>query len=188
MTFSGKSRFFIEVQEHDATDMPDVRDKLIVELAKKTGVGLVATNDVHFLNEEDYEAHDALCCINTGKKVSDEPERLKYPPSVYLKSADQMRELFADVPQACDNTLKIAERCNVELDLSSRACAGLYACGRQYAGGIPDEAGVCRGEETYGKVTEEIKQRIERELSVIEGKGFSSYFLIAGIFVILPAK
>ncbi|MBL7215593.1 MAG: DNA polymerase III subunit alpha [Phycisphaerae bacterium] len=182
----GTERFFIEVQEHDATDMPDVRGKLI-DLAKKNGVGLVATNDVHFLNEEDFEAHDALCCINTGKKVN-EPERLKYPPSVYLKSAEEMRQLFADVPEACDNTLKIAERCNVELDLTSRH-APVYT---PADGSTPEEyltKLVYEGaKKRYGKVTDEIKQRIERELSVIEGKGFSSYFLICWDFCDFASK
>ncbi len=182
----GPERFFIEVQEHDATDMPDVRDKLI-ELAKKNGVGLVATNDVHFLNEADYEAHDALCCINTGKKVT-EPDRMKYPTSVYLKSSDQMRQLFADVPEACDNTLKIAERCNVDLDLTSRH-APVYT---PADGSTPEEfltKLVYEGaKKRYGKVTDEIKQRIERELGVIEGKGFSSYFLICWDFCDFASK
>ncbi len=176
----GDQRFFIEIQEHDDPDHPDVRDKLI-DLARSKGVGLIATNDVHFLNREDYEAHDALCCINTGKKVSD-AERMKYPPSVYLKSADQMRELFADVPEACDNTLMIAERCNVELDLASRH-APVYtppdgSAAEDYLTRLVYDGAKRR----YGTVTDEIKQRIERELSVIEGKGFSSYFLICWDF------
>ncbi len=176
----GKDRFFIEVQEHDGVDHPDVRDKLI-ELARKMDVPLVATNDVHFLNEADYEAHDALCCINTGKKVSDS-ERMKYPTSVYLKSAEEMRQLFSDVPDACDNTLKIAERCNVELDLTSRH-APVY---RPADGSTPEDflqRQVYEGaRKKYGKLTDEITQRIERELSVISGKGFASYFLIVWDF------
>ena len=97
---------------------PDVSPALI-DLAQKMGVPMVVTNDVHFLRADDYEAHNALCCISTGKKVTD-PTRMTYPPDVYLKSSEQMRALFAHVEEACDNTLWIAERCNVEIDLKSR--------------------------------------------------------------------
>ncbi|MCI0498486.1 MAG: DNA polymerase III subunit alpha [Planctomycetales bacterium] len=176
----GTDRFFLEIQEHDGNEYPDLRSKM-VELAKEMGVSLVATNDVHFLNEDDFEAHDALCCINTGKKIID-PDRLKYPPSAYLKSPRQMRELFADVPEACDNTLRIAERCTVELDLKSRH-APVY---RPQDGSTPEDflrKRVYEGaKKKYGKITGEIEQRIERELSVISGKGFASYFLIVWDF------
>ncbi|GAJ22965.1 unnamed protein product, partial [marine sediment metagenome] len=113
----GPDRFFIEIQEHENDD-PNVRQALI-DLAKKMGLGLVATNDVHFLQAEDYEAHNCLCCISTGKNA-DDPNRMIYPSDVYLKTPEQMHQLFADVPQACDNTVVIADRCNVELDLKRR--------------------------------------------------------------------
>jgi DNA polymerase-3 subunit alpha len=114
----GAERFFLEIQQHEGDDSPHVRP-MMIELAQRKGVGLVVTNDVHFLNADDYEAHNALCCISTGKKVTD-PDRMTYPPSVYLKSPDEMRSMFLDIPEACDNTLAIAARCNVELDLKSR--------------------------------------------------------------------
>ncbi len=175
-----KDHYYLEVQDHGDEDHAQVRAR-IVELARKMDVQLVATNDAHFLNKEDYEAHDALCCINTGKKVN-EPERMKYPPSVYLKSPEEMRELFADVPQACDNTLKIAERCNVEIELGAQH-APVY---HPEDGSTPEdflERLVYEGaKKKYGKVTEEVDQRIKRELSVISGKGFASYFLIVWDF------
>ena len=176
----GKDRYFLELQDHGDEDHAQIRDK-IIDLARAMDVGLVATNDVHFLNEEDFEAHDALCCINTGKKVTD-AERMKYPPTVFLKSAEQMRELFADVPEACDNTLKIAERCNVEIELGAQH-APVY---HPEDGSTPEDflkRLVYEGAKTkYGKITDEIEQRIERELSVISGKGFASYFLICWDF------
>ena len=176
----GPERFFLEIQQHDDDEHPELMGKMI-ELAGEMGVGLVATNDVHFLNEDDFEAHDALCCINTGKKITD-PDRMTYPPSVFLKSPDQMRQLFSEVPESCDNTLKIAERCNVELDLTSRH-APVY---RPEDGSAPEDflkRRVYEGaKKKYGKVTDEIEQRIERELSVISGKGFASYFLIVWDF------
>ena len=178
----GPERFFMELQHHESPDdtMPDVRAPMI-DLAREMGVGMIVTNDVHFLDADDYEAHNALCCISTGKLVTD-GTRMIYPPDVYLKSPDEMRQMFADVPEACDNTLAIAERCNVELDLS-RQHAPVYV--------PPDKSTpeeyltrlVMKGaRELYGTVTPEIQERIDRELEVIEGKGFSSYFLIVWDF------
>ncbi len=176
----GPERFFIEIQEHEDTDMPHVRDKLI-DLAKKMGVGLVATNDVHFLSAEDHEAHDVLCCISTGKRTTDD-DRMQYPPDVYLKSSDEMRGLFSDVPQACDNTLAIAERCNIKLDLKSRHAPNFVP----EDGSSPEECltKLCYegAKKRYGKITPQIKERLDRELEVIESKGFSSYFLIVWDF------
>jgi len=176
----GTERFFIEIQEHQGTDAPNVRDELI-DLAQKMGVGLVATNDVHFLNADDREAHDVLCCLSTGKKITDE-DRMRYPPDVYLKSSDEMRTLFADVPEACDNTLAIAERCNVKLDLKTRHAPKFVP----QDGSSPEEylTKLCNSgaKKRYGKITPPIKERLNRELEVIESKGFSSYFLIVWDF------
>ncbi|UCD51248.1 MAG: DNA polymerase III subunit alpha, partial [Phycisphaerales bacterium] len=178
----GSDRFFIEIQQHESPDdtMPDVRQPLI-DLANEMGIGMIVTNDVHFLDAEDYEAHNALCCISTGKLITDE-SRMMYPPDVYLKSPEQMRQMFPDIPEACDNTLAIAERCNVELDLSTRH-APVY---RPPANVTPEDyltRLVMEGaNRLYGEITPEIQERIDRELEVIEGKGFSSYFLIVWDF------
>jgi DNA polymerase-3 subunit alpha len=171
----GKDNYFIEIQNHGDDDK-DIRDGLI-ELAKKKGVELVAANDVHFLDENDYEAHNCLCCISTGK-TTDDPTRMIYPESVFFKSPEQMRQLFADVPQACDNTLKIAERCNIEIDLSTRHAPRFNPPDGKTPEDFLTELCYEGAKQRYGEITDEIKQRIERELDVIEGKGFSSYFLI----------
>ena len=172
----GHDRFFIELQEHDDPDIPDVRGQLI-ELANEMGIGLVATNDVHFLNEDDYNAHDALTCISTGKLVTDE-NRMKYPKDVYLKSSEEMRELFGDVPEACDNTLAIAERCNIDIDLKSRHAPSFTPEDGSSAEDFLTKICYEGAKKRYKKITPEIRKRIDRELEVIEGKGFSSYFLI----------
>ena len=178
----GPDRFFIEIQQHEDIDgsMPDVRQPLI-DLAKEMGLGTVVTNDVHFLDAEDYEAHGALCCISTGKLITDET-RLVYPPDVYLKSPEQMRELFADIPEACDNTLAIAERCNVEMDLTSRHAPVYIPPDKSTAEDYLTRLVMKGAKELYGEITPEIQERIDRELEVIEGKGFSSYFLIVWDF------
>jgi DNA polymerase III subunit alpha len=176
----GKDHFFIEIQEHENSDAPQVRNELIT-LADELGIELVATNDVHFLREDDHEAHDALTCISTGKRVFDE-NRMKYPTDVYLKTSSEMRGTFSDVPQACDNTIKIAERCNVKLDLKSRHAPKYIPTD----GSTPEEfltrIAYEGAKKRYGKITTEVKERLDRELEVIEGKGFSSYFLIVWDF------
>ncbi|RKY23256.1 MAG: DNA polymerase III subunit alpha [Planctomycetota bacterium] len=175
----GHDRFFIEIQRHEGDGTDTTR--ALFDLAEKMGLGLVATNDVHFLQEDDYEAHNCLCCIGTGKNA-DDPNRMIYPKDVYLKSPEQMRSLFADIPEGCDNTLAIAGRCNVELDLKHH-----HAPHFQPADDSTPEEFLTRlcyegAKQRYGKVTEQIKSRLDRELSVIESKGFASYFLIVWDF------
>src|SRR3954462_2755604 len=113
----GPDRFYIEVQNH-IKEQNEVNPEL-AELAKKTGVGLVATNDVHFLTKDDHFAHDVLCCISMGRLVSDEG-RLKYPKELYLKSADEMVEALGQYDQAIENTTRIAAMCDLRLDFSKR--------------------------------------------------------------------
>ena len=188
----GPERFFVEIQSHEGDD-PNIC-KGLVDLANKLGVGLVATNDVHFLAEDDHEAHNCLCAISTGKKASD-PDRLIYPADVFLKSPEQMRHLFPDWPQACDNTLTIAQRCNVEIDLKHRHAPRFHPAD----GSTPEQflTKLCyeKAQQIYGpstslgavslsnrKIDGKIKERLDRELNVIESKGFASYFLIVWDF------
>jgi DNA polymerase-3 subunit alpha len=175
----GPERFFIELQSHQGDD-PRVREGLI-ELAEEMGIGLVATNDVHFLEADDHEAHNCLCSISTGKRA-DDPDRMIYPPDVYLKSSAEMRELFPEASQACDNTLAIAERCNVELDLKTQHAPRF----RPPDGSTPEDylTALCRAgaEKRYDTITPPVQERLDRELGVIESKGFASYFLIVWDF------
>ncbi|OHB59936.1 MAG: DNA polymerase III subunit alpha [Planctomycetes bacterium RBG_13_46_10] len=175
----GQDRFFIEIQIHQDDD-PNVRQGLI-DLAQKMGLGLVATNDVHFLQEDDHEAHNCLCAISTGKRA-DAPDRMIYPLDVYLKSPQEMRQLFAESEEACDNTITIANRCNIELDLKER-----HAPRFEPPDNIPAEEFLTKlcyegAQQRYGKITDSIKERLDRELHVIESKGFASYFLIVWDF------
>jgi DNA polymerase-3 subunit alpha len=175
----GEDRFFIELQRHEGDD-PNVNEGLI-ELAKKLGVGTVATNDVHFLQEDDHEAHNCLCAIATSKRA-DDPSRLIYPSDVYLKSPKEMRKLFAEAGEACDNTKLIAERCNVEIDLKTRHAPRF----EPEDGSTPEkfltEKCYEGARKLYGEITDDIKARLDRELEVIESKGFASYFLIVWDF------
>jgi len=203
----GPDRFFIEIQKtedrgqraedrgqrlmDDGRGVTDERRvssiepreirQALIDLAKKMGLGLIATNDVHFLEADDHEAHNCLCCISTGKNA-DDPNRMIYPKGVYLKSPEQMRQLFAETAEACDNTLTIARRCNVELDLKSRHAPHF----KPPDGSSPEEfltkLVLGGAKQRYGKITDEIKKRLDRELDVIESKGFASYFLIVWDF------
>jgi DNA polymerase-3 subunit alpha len=141
----------------------------------------VATNDVHFLQEDDHEAHNCLCAISTGKRA-DDPDRMIYPSDVYLKSPDEMRRLFAEVEEACDNTLAIAERCNMELDLKTRHAPRFEPPDEKTPEDYLTEICYEGAKERYGEISGEIKERLDRELKVIESKGFASYFLIVWDF------
>jgi DNA polymerase-3 subunit alpha len=175
----GPDRFFIEIQKHEG-DNPNILQGLI-DLAKKKGLGLVATNDVHFLEQDDHEAHNCLCAISTGKR-SDDPSRMIYPSDVYLKSPDEMRMLFTETIEACDNTPAIAERCNVEIDLKTRHAPRF----EPPDGSTPEKflIKLCYegAKKRYNEITGQIKDRLDRELNVIESKGFASYFLIVWDF------
>ncbi|MHC4726062.1 MAG: DNA polymerase III subunit alpha, partial [Planctomycetota bacterium] len=175
----GPERFFIEIQQHEG-DHPDITEGL-TDLAKKMGIGTVATNDVHFLTEDDHEAHNCLCAISTGKRA-DDPSRMIYPSDVYLKSPKEMRQLFIKAVEACDNTTAIAERCNVEIDLKKRHAPHF----EPPEGSTPEDFLTERcyegAKKLYGEITDEIKSRLDHELEVIESKGFASYFLIVWDF------
>jgi DNA polymerase-3 subunit alpha len=111
----GENNFFLELQDHGMREEKLV-DEEIINLSRETGIPLVATNDAHYLKREDAKIHDVLLCIQTGKKVDDE-DRMKFPTDeFYIKSYDEMKEIFGNVEEALDNTVKIGKRCNVTLD------------------------------------------------------------------------
>src|SRR5213082_1395527 len=110
----GAENFFIELHDHGMDEQRKCNSAL-PQIARDLGIGLVAANDVHFLRRDDHDAHDVMLCIGTGKMVADE-SRMKYAPELYFKSPEEMREVFRDFPQAIENTLKIGERCNLDLE------------------------------------------------------------------------
>ncbi len=189
----GKGNYFLELQDHGIAAQRTVNAGLI-RISQETGIELIATNDVHYTFKEDAEPHDILLCIQTGKKVQD-ADRMRYEGGqYYLKSEEEMRELFKSVPQAIDNTQKIAERCNVEIEfgryklprfavpkgftaeqyLRKLCYEGIEA---RYPGAYNSEDGGC---ERYGI---NIHDRLEYELGTIESMGFVEYFLIVSDFI-----
>ncbi|MCK6456241.1 MAG: DNA polymerase III subunit alpha [Phycisphaerae bacterium] len=178
----GADRFFIELQDHGLPEQQQINPELI-DIARRLGIGIVATNDVHYLTKDDAEAHDVLCCISTGKLVSDE-NRLKFPSDeYYLKSPEEMRVRFASTPEAIDNALAIANRCNVDLDFSTRHTPVYRPPGGQSPDRYLRELVMKGARERYGEISAEIAERIDYELEVIQSKGFASYFLIVWDFV-----
>jgi DNA polymerase III subunit alpha len=196
----GPDRFFIEVQKHIKEQ--DIVNPELADLANRLGCGIVGTNDVHFLNKEDHFAHDVLCCISMGRLVNEE-NRLKYPTELYLKSPQEMKEAIGSFNGAMDNTVRVAQMCNLDLDFSKKY-APVYKVPKEKldeqftvrfigADGQPtkqdDEIYLRQLCESglvwrYGttEVDPAVRQRLEYELSVIVKKSFCSYFLIVWDF------
>jgi DNA polymerase-3 subunit alpha len=175
----GKDNFFIEIQDHGIAEQHQT-NPLLLELAKKIGAPLLATNDTHYTHREDHEAHDALLCVQTGCTIAD-PNRFKFEGTEhYLKSAQEMRYLFREVPAACDNTLWIAERAEIDIPFGNSVLPHF-----PIPEGFADDGDYLRdlaykgAHERWGeKLPKSVTQRLDYELEVIGGMGFSSYFLI----------
>jgi DNA polymerase-3 subunit alpha len=178
----GPDRFFIEVQNQGLAEQDQV-NPLLVDLAAQLGVGLVGTNDVHFLRREDKPAHEVLTCISTGKTLA-EGGALTYSPELFLKSPSEMRLALVAWPQAADNTLKIAEMCEARLAFGRKHLPVFHtpdgSSAKEYLARLALEA---LNRKFAGSASEEYVRRLRRELNVIEAKGYSSYLLIVHDFV-----
>ncbi len=179
----GESNVYLEMQETGIAELAEVNPRM-VELAARTGLKLVATNDVHYLREGDATAHDVLLCIQTGSRLSEE-NRLRFnSQEFYFKSGEEMRAAFPDHPGALASTLEVADRCNVHIALDEMLIPH-FPVPEGY-----DEASYLREQcekgliRRYGDaVTPEIRERLENELAVVEKMGFPPYFLIVWDFV-----
>ncbi len=178
----GKDNYFLELQDHGLPEQKSVNASLL-RLSKELGIGLVATNDVHYINAEDAVAHDILLCIQTNKKVTDE-NRMRYEGGqFYLKSEEEMRALFPYAEEALDNTAKIAKRCNVNIEFGVTKLPKFDVPDGydsfSYLNHLCDEGFKKRYPEDDGSVYE----RLEYELGVIHDMGFVDYFLIVWDFI-----
>jgi len=174
----GEGNFYLEIQDHG---IPEEKTALagLVDIANKTGIPLVATNDAHYLKHEHADSHEALLCISTGKTLDDENRMKMGTDQIYLKTPDEMKALFSDYPEAIANTVAIAERCEVEIS------TGTYHPVRfdvpaDFEGNTDDylahltEIGL---RDRYGDDAEKHRGRMEYELGIIKTMGFSDYFL-----------
>src|SRR6266403_1162917 len=190
----GAENFFMEMHDHGMEEQRQC-NRCLPQIAKDIGVGLVAANDVHFLRRSDHDAHDVMLCIGTGKMVSDE-QRLRYLPELYLKSPEEMREIFKDFPDAIANTLAIAERCHLEIELgkskypeypvpegTTREAYLRELCAKGLAERYGERAGNDPPPPGSGVAGNQLRERLDYELSVLEKTGFVSYILIVWDFI-----
>ena len=178
----GPEDFYIEIQDHGMDWEQEVTGKLI-ELARDLDLPLVATNDGHYTRREDAQAHDVLLCIQTNSNVNDSNRMRMEEDAFYLRSADEMWEKFAHLPEALTNTMKIAEQCNVELALDQRILPHFEVPDGHDARSYLHEVCVAGLEKLYPNADAPARERLEYELGVIGDMGFSSYLLIAADFV-----
>ena len=178
----GQGNFYLELQDHGLTEQQRVNREL-VQISKETGIPLVATNDVHYINKEDAIVHDVLLCIQTGKTI-DDTDRMKFPSNeFYLKSYDEMEIIFNHVEDALINTVKIGERCNVEIDFDTLHLPS-YQIPKGYTKVEYLKKLCIEGlEKRYETITPAIEERFDYEFNTIVDMGYTDYFLIVWDFI-----
>ncbi len=178
----GRENFFLELQDHELEEEHTVNIEL-KRLANKYGLGLVATNDSHYVRREDAEAQDVLLCIQTTSTV-DDPKRMKFPnDQFYLKSEAEMREKFADCPETLENTSKIAARCNVELSFGNLLLPEFPIPDGMTADAYLRQLCLEGMAAHYPQPTQAVWSRLEYELDIIHKMGYDCYFLIVWDFI-----
>ncbi|MCK4296680.1 MAG: DNA polymerase III subunit alpha, partial [Candidatus Marinimicrobia bacterium] len=180
-----EDRFYLEVQNHGLKEESIWRD-VAKRMSLELGIPRIATNDTHYTRQEHWEAHDAHFCLGIGKEVRD-PDRLRYdPPEYWIKSQEEMAALFPDDNEVLENTIKIAESCDLEIEIGKNHLPS-FPIPEGFNKANPDDylAQLVRNgiEFRYENVTDEIKERAEYELSVIKQMGFAGYFLIVQDFI-----
>lgn len=181
-TIFGKGNFFLELQDHGIPMQKTVNQGLL-RMSRELGIDLVATNDIHYILAEDAVPHDILLCIQTGKRVTDE-NRMRYEGGqYYCKSEEEMRALFPYAQEAIDNTHKIAQRCNVEIEFGVTKLPKYEVPEGYDSWGYLNK--LCLGgmEKRYPKDDGTLKKRLEYELDVIHNMGYVDYFLIVWDFI-----
>ena len=173
----GRGNYFLELQDHGIPEQQLVNQQLM-RLHQETGIELVATNDAHYTYAQDAAAHDILLCIQTAKKLDDE-DRMRYEGGqYYVKSPEEMAELFPYAPEALENTHKIAMRCNVDIEFGVTKLPK-YDVPQGYTSWEYLNKLCQEGlERLYSPVTKELQERLQYELDTISNMGYVDYFLI----------
>ena len=178
----GDGNFYLEIQDHGIHEQK-LTNPQIIRIANETGIPLVATNDVHYTNADDYKTHKVLLCVQTGSKITEDSPLEFKTNEFYLKSAEQMAELFPEVPEAISNTNIIADKCNLEFEFGNIKLPRFDIGERDHADYFREKCyeGLYR---IFGQnVSCEYKERLDYELSVINRMGYVDYFLIVADFV-----
>ncbi len=183
----GKDNFYLELQNHPNLEGQDKVNKALINFSRELNIPLVATNDIHYLNKEDDEAQDVLLCLQTKKKKDDRDRMTMVGDDYSFKGVKEMIEAFKDVPEAISNTQKIADDCNLEIELGKIQLPYFNTPENQniddYIYKLCRDGLVVRYGKTYEKIDLAIKERMDYELSVIKKMGWPSYFLIVSDFV-----
>ena len=174
----GAENFYLEIMDHGIDIETRVKADLL-KLGKEIGLPLLATNDLHYTNHEDAASHEALLCVQSGSTLAD-PKRFKFENNeFYLKSAKEMRKLFSDIPEACDNTLLIAERCNITMRENENLLPQYSVPkGETEDSWLRKESNIGLLEKLDGKVEPKYQERLDYELEVMIKMGFPGYFLV----------
>lgn len=178
----GRGNFFLELQDHGLPEQRQI-NPVLIKLSQETGIPLVATNDCHYVNNNGFEAHDVLMAIQAKTTINDTRRKKYESDQFYLKSPQEMYQLFSYIPEALENTVKIAERCNVVIDFRKNRLPTFP---------LPDDVDhgkymmdiIMEGVKyRYGELTQEIQDRIDYEFGVVSRMGFIDYFLIVWDFI-----
>lgn len=179
----GEGNYYLELQDHGIPDQKLVNPRMI-ELSRETGIPLIATNDIHYVEQSDANAQDILVCIGTNRKKH-ESGRMKFATDqFYLKSGDEMADLFSYIPEAISNTLEIAQKCDLTIEFPGPLLPEFeipegFTTPEEYLRHITEEGLKMR----YETITDEIRERTEYELGIIIGMKFTGYFLIVWDFI-----
>ncbi len=181
----GQGNFYLELQRHSNVPPQIPANEKLLKMSEKLGIPVVATNDNHYTKKDDAEGQEVLLCLQTQYTLLDKNRKLSMidSPDFYIKSAEEMQKLFPDVPEAIENTVKIAEACNVEIELGKWHMPIFDVPDGKTASEYLTELTYKGMKHRYSEVTDEIKKRVDYELSVIIKKQYETYFLIVSDFV-----
>ena len=181
----GPNNFYLELQRHLNVPPQEPANEKLMDLSKKLGIPVVATNDNHYTRKDDAQAQEILLCVQTQTTILDTDRKMSMisSPDFYIKSPDEMEQLFLDIPEAIENAVKIGERCNVEIQLGKWIMPVFEVPNGKTAADYLTELVYQGMENRYGAITPEQKERVEYELSVIIKKKYETYFLVVADFV-----
>lgn len=181
----GQGNFYLELQKHINVPPQEIANPKLINLSKRLGIPVVATNDNHYAKKSDAEGQEVLLCLQTQSTLVDSKRKLSMidSPDFYIKSQDEMTELFSDIPEAVENSVKIAEMCNVDIELGNWHMPVFDVPEGKTAQQYLEELTFLGAKDRYGDLNEIVKERIEYELSIIFKKKYETYFLIVSDFV-----
>lgn len=181
----GQGNFYLELQRHLNVPPQKIANEKLIALSKKLGIPMVASNDNHYTKPDDAEAQEVLLCIQTQYTLLDKNRKLSMidSPDFYIKTGDEMAEIFKDIPEAVENTVKIADRCNVTIELGKWHMPIFDVPDGKKADDYLKELTYEGMRRRYSEITKEIQDRVDYELKVICDKGYETYFLIVADFV-----